>query len=190
MRFPGWLERFLAAHPQAQVRVEGAVTTMRWPQGQAICEAFPPDPVGVLLVRRGGYAVARVDTGLIVASKVGRRHVQGRTAAGGWSQQRFARRRENQADVLVEAVIEHVRRLLLAGPSGSSGPAGSAGGIRALVVGGDRALCAAVLAHPSLRALGELPRRELPGLPNPDARVLAEAVRRGLAVWVDLSDLP
>ena len=33
----------------------------------------------------------------LVASKVDSYYVQGRTAAGGWSQQRFARRRENQA---------------------------------------------------------------------------------------------
>ena len=31
------------------------------------------------------------------AHKVGTRHVQSRTAAGGWSQQRYARRRANQA---------------------------------------------------------------------------------------------
>src|SRR5712671_3453956 len=49
--------------------------------------------VGVLLVRLGGYA-AGVFTGApprLVASKVGSRLVHGRSAAGGQSQQRFAR---------------------------------------------------------------------------------------------------
>ena len=32
----------------------------------------------------------------LITSKVGSAYVQGRTKAGGWSQQRFARRRQNQ----------------------------------------------------------------------------------------------
>jgi hypothetical protein len=55
--------------------------------------------VGVLLVRLGGYAVG-VFAGAppqLLSSKTGSRPVHGRSAAGGWSQHRFARRRENQA---------------------------------------------------------------------------------------------
>src|SRR5262249_51084859 len=55
--------------------------------------------VGVFLVRLGGFA-AGVFTGSpprLISSKVGTRLVHGRSAAGGQSQQRFARRRENQA---------------------------------------------------------------------------------------------
>ena len=67
---------------------------------------------GVLLVRKGGFAVATV-AGLAVAeSKVGQRHVQGRTKAGGQSQQRFARRRDNQARQAYEAAAEHAARIL------------------------------------------------------------------------------
>ena len=51
--------------------------------------------------------------GTLTAAKVGSRHVQSRTAAGGWSQQRFARRRGKQADELVDAVVRHARRILL-----------------------------------------------------------------------------
>ena len=50
--------------------------------------------------------------GRLTAHKVGTRYVQSRTAAGGWSQQRFARRRANQADGLVGAAAEHAVRLL------------------------------------------------------------------------------
>ena len=65
--------------------------------------AEPPRDWGVLLVRKGGFAVARLAGSEVVASKVGQRHVQGRTKAGGQSQQRFARRRENQARVASRA---------------------------------------------------------------------------------------
>src|SRR5919202_1965104 len=65
--------------------------------------AAAPRRVGVLVVRRGGYAAAVVADGEVLASKVGRRHVQGRTAAGGWSQQRFARRRAKQTAELADA---------------------------------------------------------------------------------------
>ena len=60
--------------------------------------------LGIILVRRGGYAVGVVSGGKVSASKSGSRYVQSRSAAGGSSQQRFARRRENQANALTEAV--------------------------------------------------------------------------------------
>ena len=122
--------------------------------------------------------------GRLTAGKVGRRHVQSRTAAGGWSQQRFARRREGQAAVLVDAVTEHARRLLCASPA-DRGLEGEGYGIpQALVVGGDRTLWTAVLDAPALAPLATLPRRELPDLPDPDAAVLKRALWRGRAVWV------
>ena len=74
----------------------------------------------------------------MVESKVGQRHVQGRTKAGGQSQQRFARRRDNQARQAYEAAADHAARIL--------GPAASP----ALVTGGDHAAVDAVLADPRL----------------------------------------
>lgn len=70
--------------------------------------ARAPRTVGVLLVRLGGYA-AGVFTGyppVLADSKVGSRLVHGRSAAGGWSQQRFARRREKQANEALEAAAD------------------------------------------------------------------------------------
>ncbi len=67
--------------------------------------------VGVLLVRLGGYA-AGVFTGYppaLADAKVGSRPVHGRSAAGGWSQHRFARRREKQADEALRAAAEAAR---------------------------------------------------------------------------------
>jgi peptide subunit release factor 1 (eRF1) len=140
-------------------------------------ERFDHAPVAVVLVRRGGYAVALADgSGALSASKVGTRHVQSRTAAGGWSQQRFARRRGNQADELVRAVAEHAQRLL---PRGI--PAG-------VVLGGDRALVRSVLEDDRLAFLADLPTRELYDLPDPRRSVLEEAVRRGRAVRVTIEE--
>ena len=139
-----------------------------------------PPRLLVVLVRRGGYAVAVVgDDGSLVRHKVGTRHVQSRTAAGGWSQQRFARRRGNQADALVEAVAGHTARVLGEAPVGVAG----------LVLGGDRALVEAVVeALPTDRAaqVRRLPRRGLWDLADPRRTVLDEAVRRGRAVRVQV----
>ena len=87
--------------------------------------------VGVLLVRLGGYAVG-VFSGVpprLGPSKTGRRLVHGRSAAGGWSQHRFARRRENQAAVALGAAADAA--------AGIFGPLG-ADGLDAVVLGGDR----------------------------------------------------
>ena len=87
--------------------------------------------VGVLLVRLGGYAVG-VFSGVppsLGASKTGRRLVHGRSAAGGWSQHRFARRRENQAAAALGAAADAA--------AGIFGPYG-ADGLDAVVLGGDK----------------------------------------------------
>ena len=124
-------------------------------------EAVPPDRWGVLLVRKGGFAVARLEGDRTVESKVGQRHVQGRTKAGGQSQQRFARRRDNQARQAFEAAADHAARIL-----GSRG---------LLVTGGDHTAVAEVLAD--TRLTGH--RVVEPWLPVPDPRrgILEQAVR-------------
>ena len=81
--------------------------------------------VGVLLIRLGGFA-AGVFTGSpprLVSSKVGSRLVHGRSAAGGTSQHRFARRRENQATAAVAAAVDTAVRVLvpLRGTAGRRG---------------------------------------------------------------------
>jgi hypothetical protein len=67
--------------------------------------ASAPRAVGVFLVRLGGYA-AGVFAGYppaLADAKTGSRPVHGRSAAGGWSQHRFARRREKQANEALDA---------------------------------------------------------------------------------------
>ena len=162
-RLDGWLERFAANNPDGPQRVVGV-------------ERFDADPLLLLLVRRGGYAVGIASGDRLTAHKVGTRYVQSRTAAGGWSQQRFARRRANQADVLVGAAVEHAVRLLA--------------GIRprGVVLGGDKALVAAVLDDPRLAGIRPLPRRELYDLPDPRLDVLEKALERGRAVRVTIDE--
>lgn len=128
-----------------------------------------PREVAAVLARRGGYACAVVTPDGVLASKVGHRYVQGRTAAGGWSQQRFARRRENQTDDLVRACADVAARILLAH-----------NGFAAVLTGGDKPLAERVLADPRLSALAALPRLAhlASGDPGADVvRTLPERVR-------------
>lgn len=139
-----------------------------------IAATAPPGRIGLLLIRRGGYAVAVAEGAGLAARKVGRRHVQSRTAAGGWSQQRFARRRGKQADELVTAVTEHAVTHLRDAR------------LEALVRGGDRTLVAAVIEDPRLAGLRTLPARDLYDLPDPTPAVLEHAVRRARSVRITL----
>lgn len=130
-----------------------------------------PADWGLLLVRKGGFAIARLSGAVINDSKVGQRHVQGRTKAGGQSQQRFARRRDNQARQAYEAAADHAARIL----GGLTGP---------VVAGGDRGAVDEVLADPRLRGVSVVD----PWLPVPDPRrgVLDQAVLDACAVQVEV----
>ncbi|MDO5738655.1 MAG: acVLRF1 family peptidyl-tRNA hydrolase [Ornithinimicrobium sp.] len=144
----------------------------------------PPGALLVLLVRRGGYAVAvTTAAGELLAHKVGTRHVQSRTAAGGWSQQRFARRRANQADALVDGVVGHAADILERAESASKGR------VAALVTGGDPGLIGKVVhalaSGPRRRLLG-LPRLELRDVADPRRVVLDRAIERARAVHVEV----
>ena len=132
---------------------------------------------GVLLVRKGGFAVAWGTGPTPRLTKVGQRHVQGRTKAGGQSQQRFARRRDNQARQAYEAAAEHAHRILVT----------DSGGVEALVCGGDRTAVAAVLSDPRLAAVAA--RRTGPWLPvaEPRRAVLDQAVADAWSVAVTVS---
>jgi hypothetical protein len=132
-----------------------------------------PDDWGVLLVRKGGFAMARLHGTTTTDSKVGRRHVQGRTKAGGQSQQRFARRRDNQARQAYEAAADHAARIL----AGLTGP---------LVTGGDRSAVGEVLADPRLRSLAV--GGPWLAVPDPRREVLDQAVRDAGAVRVEVAN--
>ena len=128
-----------------------------------------PDQWGVLLVRKGGFAVARLEGDRIVESKVGQRHVQGRTKAGGQSQQRFARRRDNQARQAYEAAADHAARILRPGP---------------LVAGGDHSAVGEVLTDRRLSGLDVV--EPWLAVPDPKRDVLEAAVQDALSIRIDV----
>lgn len=152
-RLDRWTSNFLGRHGATTLNtVDGALVGFagdgswfeaRLPFGRryvgpATTEAFevacaPPDDWGLLLVRKGGFAVARLNGSTVLADKVGQRHVQGRTKAGGWSQKRYARRRDQQAEEAYRAAADHATRVLADTP--------------ALVVGGDRVALETVLSR-------------------------------------------
>jgi Actinobacteria/chloroflexi VLRF1 release factor len=133
-----------------------------------------PDDWGLLLVRKGGFAVARLTGERLVASKVGQRHVQGRTKAGGQSQQRFARRRDNQARAAYEAAADHAARIVAPVP--------------VMVVGGDHAAVTAVLADDRLKRAAEVVRGPFLTVPDPRRGVLETAIRDACSVRITVSN--
>lgn len=189
-----WVQNFESRHGGVVLEVAQGTLTGSGPDGAAFLARLPfaasydgppdaglfadavvaPAAWGVLLVRKGGFAVARVQRARVVESKVGQRHVQGRTKAGGQSQQRFARRRDNQARAAYEAAAGHAVRILT-------------GTLGALVCGGDRTAVDLVLEDPRLRHL--VPLRTEPWLTVPDPRrsVLDQAVLDAMSVAVDVS---
>jgi hypothetical protein len=194
-RVPRWFENFEAGHGAASYDVAAGVLEARAHDGSTASAALPfdraydgpadpraladrvapPGTWGVLLVRKGGFAVARLAGDELVEHKIGQRHVQGRTKAGGQSQQRFARRRDNQARAAYEAAAGHAARIL-------GQP------LDALVCGGDQAAVEAVLEDPRLTRVAQ--RRTSLWLPVPDPRraVLDRAVTDALAVRIDVAN--
>jgi Actinobacteria/chloroflexi VLRF1 release factor len=192
-RLGRWLDGVAERHgPFTDVRSDGAAavavtcadtTTVTltapypWTPAPALLAAFTaavqlPHRTAVLLVRRGRWAVAVFAGCELVVSKVDSRQVQGRTAAGGWSQQRFARRRGNQTDAVVTATADTAARVLL--PHADT--------LEALATGGDRGLVADVLADPRLQPLTGLARLPPLDVGEPTKAVLLDTPNQFRAV--------
>ena len=186
-RIPRWFENFESRHGRTDLTVVGDRLVATATDGEEAVASLPfgrrydgsADAAtfagaagesirwGVLLVRKGGFAVASLEGPTVLASKVGRRHVQGRTKAGGQSQQRFARRRDNQARQAFEAAAEHAHRILV---RESPLP------VRALVCGGDRSAVEAVLSDARLEHLSVLRTQPWLAAPDPRRAVLDRAI--------------
>jgi len=123
--------------------------------------------VGVLLARLGGHAAGVFDGDQMVAWKVGSRPVQGRNAAGGWSQQRFQRRRENQAREAAHAAAGDAARVFL--PRLST--------LQAVVLGGDRQAVDALRDDRRLAAVFARAVDRFLTTPDPKLAVLADSPR-------------
>jgi len=194
-RLDRWLDGVAQRHGAFDVRVDGEelaltcadTTTVRltapygWTPGPAPLTAFTaaaraPRRTAVLLVRRGRWAVGVFDGAELVVSKVDARLVQGRTAAGGQSQQRFARRRGNQTDAVVSHAADTAARVLLP----------HVAGLVALVSGGDRGLVTEVFTDPQLRPLAALPQLPALDVGEPTKAVLLETPGQFRAVRVHI----
>ena len=204
-RLAGWLESFARRHGDVTGEGDSAVVTFRAADGSvAECHVpFPPLPgpagqaadwaarivahaeaertVGVLLVRLGGYA-AGVFTGPaaahLAASKVGSRLVHGRSAAGGQSQQRFARRREKQAGEALGAAADVAAAVF--GPYKDQ--------LDAVVLGGDRRTIAGLRDDPRLRPYFKLATERFLTVPDPRLAVLRTAPRLFEAIRIRLTE--
>ena len=203
-RFPGWITAFGERHDHglSAQREQHAVCFVAADGATARCNVpFPPltrtgdqdsaalaqevaaharadRTVGVLLVRLGGYA-AGVFTGsepALAASKVGSRLVHGRSAAGGQSQRRFARRRENQAHQALLAAADTAAAIF--GPYR----------LDAVVLGGDRRAMAGLKDDPRLAGYFEQATGLFLTVPDPKLTVLRDTPRLFRAIHITLTE--
>ena len=191
-RLQRWLDGFAARHGRvSRTADEREVRLVAEDGAHAQVEVpFPPlvdglvehvlrdRRVAVLLVRLGGCACGVFDGPRLVASKVTVRQVHGRSAAGGQSQQRFARRREGQVRVALQACADTAARVLLpAAPT-----------LDAVVLGGDRTAVRTVLADRRLAPLRPLVSGRLLDVPDPRQAVLEASYDLLRTVWIRVVD--
>jgi hypothetical protein len=199
-RIVRWAAGFAARHGHHDVEISDDAVALRATDGAVavLTAPFPPFQVagdetavealaahaqkprriGILLVRLGGYAVGVFDDGELVTSKVGSRPVHGRSAAGGWSQQRFARRREGQAKVALAAAADAASAIL--SPVAHT--------LDAVVTGGDRRALRDVLGDVRLTDLARLAVARVLDVPDPKAAVLRASHAAAVAIRVTLTE--
>jgi Actinobacteria/chloroflexi VLRF1 release factor len=204
-RLVSWIVTFTQRHGPGSVRPDEIGTSVTFTAADgAAAECHPPFPpllpagypdvaaaaeaiaahamadrtVGVLLVRLGGYA-AGVFAGSpprLVSSKTGSRPVHGRSAAGGWSQHRFARRRENQAATALRAAADAAARIF------------APYDLDALFLGGDKRSAAGVRGDPRLAPYLARATDRFLTVPDPRLAVLREIPSAFLAIRIRLTE--
>lgn len=193
-RLPRWLDGFRERHGDFEVRVgaealvvtgrDGVAAHLHPPPGAPlgsdlaafVAHAAEPRRLGLLLARKGAAAFGVAFGDELERHKVDSWYVQSRTAAGGQSQQRFARRRANQAAAAAGKAADLAARILLPG----------ADRLAALVTGGDRTTVERVLADPRLAPLrARRSPRHLP-VPTPNLAVLRAAVAAARSVMIHI----
>lgn len=193
-RLPRWLAGFRERHGDLDVRVDagalvvtgrdGASARLHPPPGaplrgdldEFVAHARAARTLGLLLARKGAAAVGVAFGEELERHKVDSWYVQSRTAAGGQSQQRFARRRANQAAAAAGKAADLAARVLL--PVADT--------LAALVTGGDRSTVEKILSDPRLAPLRtRRVDRHLP-VPTPNLAVLRAAVPAARAVVIHL----
>jgi hypothetical protein len=191
-RLSRWLENFAARHGPwtagglVLTAADGATAELVAPPGAPPVddleslrrEADVSRRIGLLLARKGAVAIGVAEGTKLIVSKVDTHYVQGRTAAGGWSQQRFARRRDNQAKAAAADGAGIAARLLL--PEVRT--------LSALVAGGDRTAVETILAAPNLRPLAALRSERFLDVPEPRRTVLEDAAAQARTVQILVRD--
>jgi hypothetical protein len=201
-RVTGWFDRFAHRHGGIAASTasadlvtvtaaDGATATVTVPFGPLVPPDDPrlavavlslhvlrPRRVGLLLVRLGGHSVGIAYDGRIEQSRTDRRPVQGRTAAGGWSQSRFARRREGQARTALQAAATDVLELLVPRLSTLDG----------IVLGGDIRALGILRVDTRFAELFARAEPRILDIPEPRRSVLDEVAQRARSVEIVVND--
>ena len=203
-RVAGWFDRFAERHggvasttaTRAQVTVtaaDGATATCAVPFGPLdtepgehpglaidplVAHLLRPRRIGLLLVRLGGHSVGVAENGVVASSRTDRRLVHGRSAAGGWSQHRFARRRAGQARESLRAAANAAADVLL--PELST--------LDAVVLGGDQQALDNLRTDRRLAPLFARAEPRILDVPEPRRTVLDDAAQRARAAEIVIRD--
>ena len=201
-RVAGWFARFAERHggiarstvEPGFVRVEaadGAIAGTTVPFGPLVpppdsrlavdvlvLHLMKPRRIGLVLVRLGGHSIGIAYDGRIEASRTDRRLVHGRSAAGGWSQHRFARRREGQARQALQAAAADAYELLAPRLSELDG----------VVLGGDQRALDELRADRRLAPVFDMAEPRVLDVPEPRRTVLDEAAQRARCVEITIVD--
>ena len=143
-----------------------------------------PRRIGLVLVRIGAHSVGVARAGKVERSSTDRPRVQGRTKAGGWSQQRYARRRQEQARHSLDDAADAIERVLV--PEREN--------LDAVVLGGDRRALeqlrqrAGERSHRASADLLDTAEPRVLDVPEPRRAVLERAALRAIAVEVEIHD--
>jgi hypothetical protein len=191
-RVEGWIGRFARRHGAAEIRVtEGQVvlvaedgTTAAFAtrggtsMGEVVELLTAPRRIGLVLVRLGGHSVGVAFGGKVEVSATDRKQVHGRIRAGGWSQQRFARRREGQARVALQAAADDVARVLVPRLPELDG----------VVLGGDWQALDVLRDDRRLSGVFAKAEDRVLDVPEPRRSVLDEAAERARCVEIVIQD--
>jgi len=198
-RLAGWFDRFAARNDGIRdTREDGETVVVTGKNGTTATVAVPfpplagagpptvrlsihakqPRRIGLLLVRLGAHSVGVAEGGKVVVSRTDRHHVHGRSAAGGWSQQRFSRRREGQArQALIDAADDALEVL---GPHLAE--------LDAVVLGGDRRALDEMRQDRRLDRIFSLALPKVLDVAEPRRAVLDDAAQRARAVEIVVRD--
>ncbi|MFD4644436.1 acVLRF1 family peptidyl-tRNA hydrolase [Lentzea sp. NPDC058436] len=191
-RVEGWIGRFADRHGVVEIHVtesqvvvsaqDGATASFATRGGTSVTEVVErlaePRRVGLVLVRLGGHSVGVAFGGKVEVSTTDRKQVHGRIRAGGWSQQRFARRREGQARVALQAAADDVARVLVPRLAELDG----------VVLGGDWQALDVLRNDRRLSGVFSMAEDRVLDVPEPRRSVLDEAAERARCVEIVIQD--